>query len=856
MRTATSRSRPEATGRRRRGRAAGVAHAAGRAALVLSLLGAAGVGLLRSVGPPRLPDGLPHGQDWLGAGGRALLQWARPAPNSWPADAPALVPAVAAARAAAVARDWAPLAAWLAGALLAVWCGYRFVARPAAARRDDGGGAGAERRSAAAGDADTGGLAALAGAVLTLAGAGGLLLWLAGLPWAPSGLWAPGALAAPSVEDVRRLLLGPGRDLWVPLETVAAVVWTACWVLWAWAAASLVLSLLVGLAEALTRGAAWAGRLAAVVDRLSLPVARRVADRAVVAVVAVHLAARVPAATAAPELAPAAVLTQAAPDPLAGAGAAEGPAAAAPPTGTESPGPGAAQRPPAVAPAPTVHVVRPGDTLWAIAGRYYGDGALYPRLVEANAGRVMPTGERFARGGVIRPGWPLEVPDPAPVACAVGPDGDLEYTVVAGDSLSRIAERYLGDRECWRGIFALNRGEARLGDGRTLSDPNLIWPGLRLRLPRSAPVAEQLAAAAAAGPAEAPPAAAADAETAPVAPAAAADAPPPAPHPALPHEPSPADGTEPLAGPTGAPGPGGPGAGAEDGAGEGGERVGAAGTPASEAPPTGASAAPTPVFVGEPVAAPPPPAPAAGPPPAWPEDRPFAPGEPAAGSASGVPAPAQRRPGPAPAPEVAAAGLAALTGAAGALLLARRHRRRSLDEPPPPSARPPSPPPEEELADAAPARGLRGGHAEPAVRLAAHARRFVEGRGLTGVVLALVEQRHGAATLVWWGAGDAATPTTPATRRPHWPPWRRSRTRSRRGWAGAAGGRRRRTAASRGRSPGSSWPPCSRRRRPSRRRRRCWPSDRRPTGRRSTPTGRRSGTSWWPDSRAAAPRRC
>ena len=262
----------------------------------------------------------------------------------------------------------------------------------------------------------------------------------------------------------------------------------------------------MGLAEALTRGAAWAGRLAAVVDRLSLPVARRVADRAVVAVVAVHLAARVPAATAAPELAPAAVLTQAAPDPLAGAGAAGGPAAAAPPTGTEPPGPGAAQRAPAVAPAPTVHVVRPGDTLWAIAGRYYGDGALYPRLVEANAGRVMPTGERFTRGGVIRPGWPLEVPDPAPVACAVGPDGDLEYTVVAGDSLSRIAERYLGDRECWRGIFALNRGEARLGDGRTLSDPNLIWPGLRLRLPRSAPVAEQLAAAAAAVPAEAPPA--------------------------------------------------------------------------------------------------------------------------------------------------------------------------------------------------------------------------------------------------------------------------------------------------------------------------------------------------------------
>jgi nucleoid-associated protein YgaU len=49
------------------------------------------------------------------------------------------------------------------------------------------------------------------------------------------------------------------------------------------------------------------------------------------------------------------------------------------------------------------------------------------------------------------------------------------YTVVAGDSLSKIAKRELGDATKWRSIFDVNRDE--------IKDPDLIYPGQVLKLP-------------------------------------------------------------------------------------------------------------------------------------------------------------------------------------------------------------------------------------------------------------------------------------------------------------------------------------------------------------------------------------
>lgn len=49
------------------------------------------------------------------------------------------------------------------------------------------------------------------------------------------------------------------------------------------------------------------------------------------------------------------------------------------------------------------------------------------------------------------------------------------YTVVAGDSLSKIAKREYGDAGKWRQIYDANRDQ--------IKDPDLIYPGQVLTIP-------------------------------------------------------------------------------------------------------------------------------------------------------------------------------------------------------------------------------------------------------------------------------------------------------------------------------------------------------------------------------------
>ena len=49
------------------------------------------------------------------------------------------------------------------------------------------------------------------------------------------------------------------------------------------------------------------------------------------------------------------------------------------------------------------------------------------------------------------------------------------YTVVAGDTLSHIAQRHYGKASRWPAIFEANRDK--------LSDPDRIFPGQVLRIP-------------------------------------------------------------------------------------------------------------------------------------------------------------------------------------------------------------------------------------------------------------------------------------------------------------------------------------------------------------------------------------
>lgn len=54
--------------------------------------------------------------------------------------------------------------------------------------------------------------------------------------------------------------------------------------------------------------------------------------------------------------------------------------------------------------------------------------------------------------------------------------GFTQYTVVPGDTLSAIAQRWYGDATLWPRIFAANPDQ--------IADPNLIFPGQVFRIPQ------------------------------------------------------------------------------------------------------------------------------------------------------------------------------------------------------------------------------------------------------------------------------------------------------------------------------------------------------------------------------------
>ncbi|MET7949025.1 BTAD domain-containing putative transcriptional regulator [Micromonospora sp. NPDC005324] len=63
---------------------------------------------------------------------------------------------------------------------------------------------------------------------------------------------------------------------------------------------------------------------------------------------------------------------------------------------------------------------------------------------------------------------------------------EYTHTVKRGDTMSKIAEQWLGDANRWPEIFALNRGAHFTDVGGTLRNPNVIYPGWTLDLPADA----------------------------------------------------------------------------------------------------------------------------------------------------------------------------------------------------------------------------------------------------------------------------------------------------------------------------------------------------------------------------------
>lgn len=66
---------------------------------------------------------------------------------------------------------------------------------------------------------------------------------------------------------------------------------------------------------------------------------------------------------------------------------------------------------------------------------------------------------------------------PQPVAAKPEPEFTF-YTIVKGDSLSKIAKKYYGDALKWNTLFEANR--------EVIQNPDLIYPGQVIRVPKSA----------------------------------------------------------------------------------------------------------------------------------------------------------------------------------------------------------------------------------------------------------------------------------------------------------------------------------------------------------------------------------
>jgi hypothetical protein len=205
----------------------------------------------------------------------------------------------------------------------------------------------------------------LFGLVLGLAAGGWVLRTVAGLPRLPSEL--------PALDAV---LLSAD----VPLDLVAYLLTTLAWVVWFWLVATVGLRVLVLTADGITRGAHWVRSLRAISDRVTLPLVRRAVDGALIALLVVNLLGRTASSTAA---------------------AGTGEVAAAAGAGWAGDGEALAPSPPEAdgAPATVQYTVQPGDTLWAIAERFYGTGFEFPRLVMANMGHVMVDGRPSRKPG-------------------------------------------------------------------------------------------------------------------------------------------------------------------------------------------------------------------------------------------------------------------------------------------------------------------------------------------------------------------------------------------------------------------------------------------------------------------------
>ena len=119
------------------------------------------------------------------------------------------------------------------------------------------------------------------------------------------------------------------------------------------------------------------------------------------------------------------------------------------------------------------------SVLPALIDRLTPDGSVPQRAVLAERGRDIMAGIHFAQPQpqVAEAATPASSPSAPRTVAEAAPVGVETYVVVAGDSLSKIALRLLGNAGEWQRIYEANR--AVIG-----ANPDLIRPGQKLAIPR------------------------------------------------------------------------------------------------------------------------------------------------------------------------------------------------------------------------------------------------------------------------------------------------------------------------------------------------------------------------------------
>lgn len=135
------------------------------------------------------------------------------------------------------------------------------------------------------------------------------------------------------------------------------------------------------------------------------------------------------------------------------------------------------------------HVIAAGETLSAIAKKYYGDENLYTLIEKANPNvdaRRLKVGQKLLvpdrdtgrqQSAAQQPAAQQATP-PAPAGDAQAASADpTVYVVAAGDTLGSIAKVRYGREQFWQEIYNLNRDV--IGD-----DPARLKVGMKLKMPQ------------------------------------------------------------------------------------------------------------------------------------------------------------------------------------------------------------------------------------------------------------------------------------------------------------------------------------------------------------------------------------